>query len=89
MQNSPKINIFLIVKLYVQEKEPFFFIFHKLKLPGINLLKCSILPSIHRKMIIYTQIYEPKALRISQLLKKRWLKLMMTTESLIYSFNTP
>ena len=40
-------------------------------------------------MIIYTQIYEPKALRISRLLKKRWLKLMMTTESLIYSFNTP
>ena len=25
MQNFPKINIFLIVKLHVQEKEPFFF----------------------------------------------------------------
>lgn len=75
MQSSPKINIFLIVKLYVQEKEPFFFIFHKLQLPGINLLKCSVLPSIHRKMIIYIQIYEPKALRISRLLKKKMVEI--------------
>ena len=27
MQNFPKINIFLIVKLHVQEKEPFFFLY--------------------------------------------------------------
>lgn len=70
------------------KKNSHFLIFHKLKLPGINLLKSSVLPSIHRKMVIYIQIYEPKALRISVIKKKDSWKLMMTTESLIYSFKT-